>query len=284
MKKILLLFIGLVLVPNAVYADTIKHIDMEVELQKDGSAKIVETWKVKATEGTEWCKLISDAHELAISNFTVSMDNKQLEEVTWDPNADLEGNAGKFGIKYTNLGFELCFGKTNNKEHTFVLNYTLSDFIFNTDEGQAIYYTLLPKSSVEDFKVTIKSVEKLPSNLEIAGYGYNGYINIENGIIEMTNDKELQNEYVVLLTKFKSDTFETDYENKDYKTIESINKDIENKHVITAKVGKTNKFLKNKTLPIVIVSIVIIALVTGYILIKTKKIDLTKLKTNKKNK
>lgn len=283
MKKILLLFIGLVLVPNIVYADTIKNIDMEVNLQKDGSAKIIETWKVKATEGTEWCKLISDAHELAISNFTVSMDNKQLEEVTWDPNADLEGNAGKFGIKYTNLGFELCFGKTNNKEHTFVLNYTLSDFIFNTDEGQAIYYTLLPKSSVEDFKVTIKSVEKLPSNLEIAGYGYNGYININDGIIEMTNDKELQNEYVVLLTKFKSDTFETDYENKDYKTIESINNDIKENHVVSAKIGEKEINYVKVIVPTIIIIIVIIAIV-GYILVKKNKINLKKFNLHKKNK
>ena len=284
MKKILLLFVGVVLVPNIVYADTIKNIDMEVNLNKDGSANIVETWDVKATEGAEWCKMISDSDELAISNFSVTMDGKLLEEITWDPNGDIESNADKFGIKYTNLGYELCFGKKDSNDHTFVLNYTLSDFVFNTDDGQVIYYTLLPKSTVDDFKVTIKSETKLDDNLEISGYGYNGYVNIEDGVIELTNDKELQNEYVVLLTKFKSDTFETDVKKEDYATYDSISNDVEDKHVIVAKVGKSNKVFKNNVLPVVIVSVIVIALVICFVLIKMKKIDLSKLKINKRNK
>ena len=113
------LFLFIVL-PFGVNADTISNINIEVNLKNDGSAEISEAWEVKATEGTEWCKLITNLkNETDLYNYTVLMDGKSIEEKTWDPNDKLEDKANHYGIKYTSEGIELCFGNTYPAESFF---------------------------------------------------------------------------------------------------------------------------------------------------------------------
>ena len=56
MKKILLFLISLFAFPLSIFADNIYKVEMNIDIQKDGSANIIETWDVKADGGTEWYK------------------------------------------------------------------------------------------------------------------------------------------------------------------------------------------------------------------------------------
>ena len=80
MKKKLLLFILMLLVtPISVNASNkIYNIDIDVNLEQDGSANITEVWDVDGDDGTEWYKVINNLGNMELSNFTVSMDGEQL--------------------------------------------------------------------------------------------------------------------------------------------------------------------------------------------------------------
>lgn len=219
-RKIFLLFILMILFPIFVYADDIYNIDMYINITKEGNANIKEIWNVKADSGSEWYKQLYNLGNEELSNFKVSMDNKPLTyKDYWNIDDSLNEKAGYYGINYVSEGLELCFGKSDMNRHTFTLEYTLSNFVFNTEDSQTIYQTLFPKVTLDNFKVTIDSYYDFPDILDVWGYGYQGYAYVKDGKIEMSNEGSLNNDYVVLLAKFPQGTFEitnsSDYKNFD---------------------------------------------------------------------
>jgi len=208
MKKILFTIL-LFLIPLSVKADKIYDIDMVINIDNNGTAYITEIWNVKASDGTEWYKQLNNLGNSSLSNFKVSMDGKELQSKSWNINESLSQKAGYYGINYTSDGLELCFGKKDFQKHTFKLSYTLTNYIFNTNDSQVLYWTLFPNVTVDNFRVEVNSYYNFPDTLDVWGYGYKGYAYVENGKIKMSNDGILNNDYVVLLVKFPLNTFNT---------------------------------------------------------------------------
>lgn len=209
-KKIILLLIMLFIPFISVNADTLYKVSMEVDLQKDGSANIQEVWDVEGTDGSEWYKQVLDLGNSKLSDFKVSMDGKPLtKKDVWNIDGDLSSKRGYYGINYISNGLELCFGKGDYNRHTFVLNYKISNYIFNTEDAQVLYATMFPRVYANSFYVKVKSYYEFPDTLDVWGYGYRGYAYVKDGVIEMSEGEDLSNEYVVLLAKFPLGTFET---------------------------------------------------------------------------
>lgn len=222
MKKVLLFLICLFAFPLSIFADTIYRVDMNVDIQKDGSANIIETWDVEADSGSEWYKQLYNLENSEISNFTVTMDGKTLQEKSWNVNENLSEKSGYYGINYVSEGIELCFGKGDMNRHEFVLKYTVSNTIINTDDSQVFYWTLLPNATMNNFYVKVTSYYEFPDTLEVWGYGYKGYAYVYNGYVEMSNEDSLSDNYVVLLAKFPLNTFDTSNVSSKYNTFEDV--------------------------------------------------------------
>ena len=217
------LLLLMVLIPFKVNADHIYGVKMEVFINKEGNASIKETWKVKADSGSEWYKQILNLGESKLTNFKVSMDNKELTyKSNWNVNGSIEEKAGYYGINYISNGLELCFGKKDMKSHTFILTYDISNYIFNTKDAQVLYFTLFPKFTADSFDVTVKSYYDFPDNLDVWGYGYKGYAYVKDGAILISNEGSLDDEYVVLLAKFPLNTFSTNYQVENFNNFEEI--------------------------------------------------------------
>lgn len=221
MKKILFTIL-LFLIPLSVKADRIYNIDMKIYIEKDGTAKITEVWNVKASSGSEWYKQLNNLGNSTLSNFKVSMDGKALSQKTWDVDESLSEKAGYYGVNYTSEGLELCFGKSDYRNHTFTLTYTLSNYIFNTNDSQVLYWTLFPNVSLDDFSVVVDGYYTFPDTLDVWGYGYKGYAYVEKGIIKMSNEGSLDGDYVVLLAKFPLDTFNTTNTYSQFNTFDDV--------------------------------------------------------------
>ena len=144
MKKKLMLFIFTLLCPLWVYADHIYNIDMDIYLEKDGTAEITEVWDAQANSGSEWYKALYDLGTEEVSDFVVSMDGEALTYKQWNVEETLSQKRGYYGINYVPKGIELCFGKGDMKRHKFTLKYTLSNFVTNVGDAQVIYQTLFP--------------------------------------------------------------------------------------------------------------------------------------------
>ena len=226
MKKIIILMLMMFVMPLSVSASNkIYSIDIDVNLNKDGSAEIREIWDVDGSDGTEWYKVLNGLGNSELSNFVVMMDGRELTYKDWDVDESLSQKKGYYGINYTYDGLELCFGKYDYNRHTFTLSYTLSNFVFNTDDSQIIYYNFIDRlSSVDfdDFSIEISSYYEFPDTLEVWGYGYKGYAYVSEGKIGMSNEGDMDGNYVVLLAKFPLNTFATDNSYSEYNSFDEV--------------------------------------------------------------
>ena len=151
-NKIILFVVMMFMMPISILADTIYSIDMKINILEDGSANITEVWVVKADSGSEWYKDMYELNNSDLSNFTVKMDGVDLKfKENWDISENINEKSGYYGINYTENGIELCFGKSDFKRHKFVLNYTLSNYVFNTNDSQVLAWVLFPKTNADYF-------------------------------------------------------------------------------------------------------------------------------------
>lgn len=221
-KKILLFLMMMLLMPLSVLADTIYSVSMNVNILEDGTANIVEKWDVKADSGSEWYKTMYELNNSELTNYKVFVDGEKLEYKEWDVDESLSEKSGYYGINNTYKGIELCFGKGDFKRHTFTVSYTLSNYVFNTEDSQVLAWVLFPETKVDYFTAEISSYYKFPDTLDVWGYGYKGYAYVENGVIKLSTENSLNNEYVSLLVKFPLNTFKTDNVDSRYKTFNDV--------------------------------------------------------------
>ena len=225
MKKFLFLIVTFLFSISVVSAkNNIYNIDIKVYLDENGNANIEEIWNVKGTDGTEWYKVLNNMGNMELSNFKVYMDGDLLTYKNWDVDESLSEKKGYYGINKTYDGLELCFGKYDYKNHTFKLEYELSNFVFNTDDAQVIYYNFIDKLSnvnFDNFTLEISSFYDFPDTLDVWGYGYKGYAYVYDGKIYMSNEGDMDGNYAVLLAKFPLNTFNTTNTTK-YDTFDEV--------------------------------------------------------------
>lgn len=215
MKKIvsfLILCISLFIGSN-VYANDIESIEMDIYVSKDGNARVTEKWVTDTDDGTEVYKQYYNTGESIISNLKVSMDGTEFTTLDkWDVDGTFNDKKYKAGINDVTDGVEICFGISEYGENTYTFTYDISNFVVGIDDKDMIYWTLIPKDlgdKPEDFYIKVHSDFKYADSDEIWGYGYEGgYAYVYDGYIELTSDKNLDNnEYVVLLAEFSKGTF-----------------------------------------------------------------------------
>ena len=226
MKKILFLIVTFLFSISVVSAkNNIYSIDIKVYLDEDGNADITEVWDVKGSDGTEWYKVLNNLGNMELSNFKVSMDGTDLKYKTWDVDESLSQKKGYYGINKTYNGLELCFGKYDYKKHTFKLEYELSNFVFNTEDAQVIYYNFIDRLSnvnFENFTLEISSYYEFPDTLDVWGYGYKGLAYVYDGKIYMSNEDSMNGNYAVLLAKFPLNTFKTTNKVSQFDTFDDV--------------------------------------------------------------
>ena len=214
MRKVCYFLFGLslMLVASIVDANTIKSIDVTMELDKMGNAKVTEVWDMNITEGTEVFKPIGDLGNGDISNFRVSMNGKAFSyESYWDTNRSFSEKAYKNGISSSN---ELCFGMSKRGHNIYTLTYDLSKAIFNVSDAQVLYYKFINDSmnpAPKHISLKVKSYYSFPDTLDVWGYGYKGYAYVSDGLIQASNENDFDSSmYGVVLVKFPTGVFDTD--------------------------------------------------------------------------
>ena len=224
MKKKLMLFLMLMLFPIGVHADHMYNVDMDIYVEEDGTAKVTEVWDVKADSGSEWYKAMYNLGTEEVSNFKVSMDGTPLTyKEDWNVNGTLSQKKGYYGINFVSEGIELCFGKGDMSRHKFTLTYDLSNFVTNVGDAQAIYQTLLPNVTLDNFTVTISGYYEFPDTLDVWGFGGQFLAYVKDGKIELNSDGySLNNAYVVLLAKFPEGTFITENRNGNFNSFDEV--------------------------------------------------------------
>lgn len=213
--KIISLISILFLFPLVVKANTINKIDMDIYVDKNGTAHVTETWSANLTQGTEGYKPYYNLGNANITNFRVSENGNNYEFVNnWNTNDSFNNKAYKNGINYISDGIELCWGISEYGYHNYTLTYEIEGFVASLTDADMIYWTLIPyelSSKPNDVHIKIYSDDYFSQELDVWGYGnYGGTAYVYDGYIEMNSEGTLNsNEYMTILVKFDKGTFNT---------------------------------------------------------------------------
>ena len=227
-RNYFILLIILLLFPLGVFAkNDIYSKNASIYIDEYGTANVTETWEVKGQDGTEWYIPLTNLGKSSVSDFSVMMDGTMLTQKTWNVNESIKQKAGYYGYNYIDNGVELCFGKTDYKKHTFVIKYTISNFVFTTNDADVISWRIFEyqnnKTRWQNFSAIIKSYYTFPDSLDVWGFGYKGYAYVKDGVIQMSNEGDMRTNYVVLQAKFPKGTFKNLVRYSNFNTFEDVN-------------------------------------------------------------
>src|SRR5699024_9190637 len=193
-------------------ANEINSLEMDIEINEDGSVSVTETREADMDEGTENYIVFNDEDmdEVEVTDFSVE---GFTEEENWDMDASQEEKAGKYGTIDTDDGTELVWGIGEYGEHTYVVNYTLDNAVRNLDGGQSLYwnfdtFTDLP---TEKFRMNVRSDISLnDEDIKFWGFGFEGdIVTVDDGIQWTAGETLTDGNDAVLLMHFPEGTYNT---------------------------------------------------------------------------
>lgn len=206
-------------------AEDIYSINTDVLLDNEGTAHIKQTWKTNATEGTEYYIPMNNMGPMELYDYKVSSPESEFQQVEWDVDKSFEEKAYTYGVNYTNKGLELCFGKSEYGDMTYVIEYKLKNAVqsFTDADGFNIRFVndqLSPASRNVSTTIHIDGVELNDQNSRIWGFGYNGDVIYEDGIIKATSSNFNSNSHMTLLMRLNKGILNPTYQaSGDFETL-----------------------------------------------------------------
>ncbi|MDO5062793.1 MAG: DUF2207 domain-containing protein [Peptostreptococcaceae bacterium] len=213
-----ILLIGMFCLSTAfAYAsEKINSIDIDVLLNDDGSADITQVWDIETNKGTEFYITMSRMGDMQVQDFRVT--DETGREFTfvgedWDIDGSLEDKAYLCGFHPIGDGFEMCWGKGSYGEHTYTLQYRLTNLVksypdydgFNT---RFINDQISP--DVQSATVTIRFADasrNVHLNADEAGiwsFGHQGTILFEDGkVVARTSEAIGKYNYLNILMRIE---------------------------------------------------------------------------------
>lgn len=212
---------------NKVQANSIEKIEMDIDLDENGDATVIETWQANLTQGTEGYRPFFKLQDSKILDFSVTDESERKYQIIsdWNTNESFDYKSYKCGIKETSNGVELCWGISQYGNKIYTLKYKINKLVTQYTDCQGIYFNFL-KLNQDVNEVVIKihcNNNLLVENSKIWSYGYKGTINFENGDIVLDSKGKLsKSQYMVGLIKFENNIFSTN--NKSDLSFEDVKK------------------------------------------------------------
>jgi hypothetical protein len=213
MRRFLLSVAAVLTMAAAAFADnSINKIRVTVTLAQDGSALFQEVWDVRAESGTEIYVAREDLREMQISDLAVSDETGRSFTVLgrWDINASRKEKEGKCGIVNTSRGVEICWGIGDYGKHTYNVSFRISNVVVGYTDYDAFHFQIVPEGlAPKETSVTVIAPQSLSEdNSRIWGFGFDGEIGYDDGVVVAKNNKRL-GEYnsVIELIRFDKGIF-----------------------------------------------------------------------------
>ena len=216
MKKFSLIFISLFILPVIVNANTISNIDMDIFIDDNGNANVTEVWTATLDSGTEEYHPYYNLGESYISDINVTMDDKPFIILDdWNISNSFYNKKYKAGLYNAGDGeYDICFGISEYGTHQYIINYKINNFIIKLNDADMLYWNLFPKKfmpSPREIDITIYGDNNY-SDIGVWGYGKDGIMAyVSDGKIHVKTEDIKSSQYLTLLVKYPSETFNTNY-------------------------------------------------------------------------
>ena len=198
---------GFVFYPQAAKAEvSVKDMDMDVAIRKDGSAVITQEWDAYTDEGTEYYLYQKDSGYLEFSHLQVSDARRTYENIgAWDVDAEFDEKAYKCGIREVDDGVELCWGISEYGKNHYTITYELKNLFRAYNDFDGCLYRFV-NGGMDFFptngKVTVHLENQTPlteNNARIWAFGYDGDVVFSNGRIVAKTKTALEDDHNITL-------------------------------------------------------------------------------------
>src|SRR5699024_1945099 len=236
MKRAAIGFLALIVMSfiSLVNADTthaaehrLENLHIQVIIDDNGDAKIIETRHATLSEGTENYNVIGNLGKSDIKDFKVTEDGQEYEFLKkWDLNASREEKAFKNGIIKTGDGYELSWGIGDYGKHEYVVEFVVTDFIKQLKDAQVLLWRFVNDEQnipPENVAVEIEENKNLSDQEEkIWAFRFTVDIHFSNRKVVAQSTKPLTAEnYVTLFVQFEDGLFATkDKINKSFEEVQ----------------------------------------------------------------
>ncbi|MCQ2609592.1 MAG: DUF2207 domain-containing protein [Lachnospiraceae bacterium] len=210
-------------------ANQVDNIDILVEVNNDGSARITQKWDGTFDSGTENYLPIT-TNDFSISNFEVNMEGKSFVYVPdWNINASFEEKRYKCGIVNRSDGVELCFGISKMGKNEYIFSYDIDSFVKSYNEKDGFNFMFV-NPGMSTFPTSIRWVLALADGTKIDsgtakiwGFGFDGEVAFEDGkAYAYTNTRLPGHRYVVIMMSFEKNILQPmDHVDKNFEDIRS---------------------------------------------------------------
>lgn len=193
-----------------VYAENqINNLDIQIELQEDGSGVVTETRDMYVDDGTELYITMNNLQDSAVLDFSVE-GFTPVEE--WDSDDSMEEKAGNYGVIEDGDDLELVWGMGGHGENTYEVTYTLSNLVRELEDGQGLLWNFDTFSDIPAENVTVEISGHQPfteDNVRFWGFGFEGDMEFSGDNILWEANETLENNDVTTLLQFPSGMFNT---------------------------------------------------------------------------
>ena len=170
------------LVPDASSQNhSVKRIEVDAVLHKDGSAEITQYWEVSVTTGTEWYVPVQLLDNMAVSDLTVSEDGRKFVTTdTWVVNRDITEKFNRCGIRERSRNnVELCWGIGNYGPHRWKVSFRITGLVQSYKDYDGFNYEFINTDNFCDresatVSITAPSCGLTSSNTRVWSSGFAG--------------------------------------------------------------------------------------------------------------
>ena len=197
---------------NIFARNVIDNIEMDVLIHDNGSATITQRWTGRFDEGTEVYLPIEDK-SLIIRNLKVSKDGREYLEVDkWNVDWNFETKKWRYGINYTNKGYEICFGISQYGNSSYTFSYDIDPLVKSYLDADGFNFQFVNPGMgtvPTDVNIRIRVDDNkmlTENNARIWAFGYDGMISFtkEGYVVAFSNNKLNSDNYVnITLEIFK---------------------------------------------------------------------------------
>lgn len=156
----------------------VRESKIDAVLDKDGVLHVKHTWVFDDNNSDGETEHYFPFNSSSVKFLNVYMDGAPLKKVDgdWNVDASFENKSGKWGIHEMGSTRELCFGITDRKLNTFVVEYIDEEPLQVTSDGYAfLNYGFINdnfRNNIGKILINVKVVENEVSR--IYGFGFNG--------------------------------------------------------------------------------------------------------------
>ena len=203
----------------------ISSINVEVQLQNDGSALITEIWQTSnLNSGTEFFRVMGMHEGMQIHSLQISDDTGVIYETItdWDIDATFEEKAYRAGILHNNGKTEIVWGMTRSGANTYTINYTLDGLVqrFADTDGFRHYFIsdgLSPYPHTISILISKQGVDLTHQNTNLNFLGVDGnIITTDEGAFLFENTSPDTRTGVSVVANFSQELFEPTIEHDLY--------------------------------------------------------------------